>query len=72
MSRVVAEGGARRIVPGSQVHYGVEPVRVPIAGETRADTPHLRVVKEQEQITAIEITCSCGCQLRLICDYDES
>ncbi len=44
------------------------PVTIPVPHG--CDTPSIHVVQQAGAIQAIEITCNCGQQIRLVCDYE--
>ena len=59
----------RRILPRENVNLSANPVQVGVPQHGETPSPSLRVVREGAQISKIEVTCSCGCKMRILCDY---
>ena len=66
------EQGNKKIVPRSQVNIVSDPVQVPVSEEYGLGSPQLEVKRDNDQITEIEVTCSCGCRMRLVCEYENT
>ncbi len=60
----------RRIFARQHVNLSNEPVAIGVPRTAAAASPSLRVVRDQDQITKIEVTCTCGCTMRILCDYE--
>lgn len=66
------ESGApinRLVVPALQVRDSGERTRVTIPRHGHAEEPVIELVREGDVVRAIDITCSCGQRIRLLCDY---
>jgi hypothetical protein len=61
---------SRAVVPGHCIQLAGETARVPIPGHSVAE-PRIQVIREGDEVRAIEITCSCGQKVRLRCVYDK-
>jgi hypothetical protein len=62
------EHSARAIVPGQCVRVG-DTRRVSVPGSEAPSQPQVKLVRSGDVIQAIEITCTCGQQIRLKCSY---
>lgn len=60
----------RRILPRGQVNLSHQSVHVGVPTDPDAPSPSLRIVRSDDQITGIEITCTCGCKMSILCNYD--
>jgi hypothetical protein len=60
---------ATAVVPGSRVHSVNEAIRI---GPTKpgAKAPRVELIRENDIVRALEITCSCGERIVVRCDYD--
>jgi hypothetical protein len=58
------------IIPGRRVVFAGESARVQVPAETTSKEPHIELVRESDVIRAIDVTCSCGQKIRLVCDYE--
>jgi len=57
-----------RILPRGLVHLSEHPVTV-IPPNEDAERPHVRLHREANVVTAIDVICKCGETFRLVCDY---
>lgn len=72
MTRVFDAGHTTAaIIPEQRVVFSRERVPVPIPAETRSREPKIELVRENDVIRAIDVTCACGQRIRLVCDYPE-
>jgi len=58
------------IIPGGRVVFTGENARVCVPAETTSKEPQIELVRENDVIRAIDVTCSCGQKTRLVCDYE--
>jgi len=58
------------IIPGRRVVFAGGSAHVRIPAETTSKEPQIEVVRENDMIRAIDVTCSCGQKIRLVCDYE--
>ena len=57
------------VVPADRVQLGAEAARIPIPGQGSTE-PQIELVEDGGVIRAIDVTCSCGGKIRIVCDYD--
>jgi hypothetical protein len=57
------------VIPGSQVRVSEEAAAVGVPRPTPGGAPHIELIRDGEVIRAINVTCSCGQRLRLLCTY---
>jgi hypothetical protein len=50
--------------------FSHEHAPVPIPAETKSREPKIELVRENDVIRAIDVTCACGQKIRLVCDYE--
>ncbi|MGB6043888.1 MAG: hypothetical protein WBF93_12085 [Pirellulales bacterium] len=62
---------SRRIIPCSRVGSTGDLTGNPIPGMENAAQPGVELFREDGRIVAVEVRCSCGEQIRLVCKYDE-
>ena len=60
----------RRILPGNHVNLSPQAVQVGLPTDAHAASPSLRIIRDQGQITGIEVTCTCGCKMNIRCNYE--
>ncbi len=60
----------RRILPRAQVNLSSDPVQVGLPIDPESASPSLRIIRDQDLVTKIEVACSCGCKMRILCNYD--
>ncbi len=58
------------IIPGQRVVFSGEAARIQIPAEATSKEPHIELVRENDMIRAVDVTCSCGQRIRLVCDYE--
>jgi hypothetical protein len=67
---IEAGATAGALVTADRVHYANESVRVGAARTVPVlPEPKIHLVKEDGIIRAIDVTCSCGEQIRIHCEY---
>ncbi len=68
-----AEQAGRAVVPGGVVNVTGTTARLrvgrPAATPGGGGEPHVEVIREGEEIRAIEVTCTCGKKIRVYCTY---
>lgn len=65
-------GEGSSLVPADRVRVAAEPVRVgpAVAGHAEAHgPPKITLVREDGVVRAIDVVCSCGERIRILCDY---
>ncbi|HEX4610280.1 MAG TPA: hypothetical protein VH092_18970 [Urbifossiella sp.] len=64
-------GEASPLVPADRVRVAVDPVRVgPAAHAAEAHgPPKITLVREDGVVRAIDVVCSCGERIRILCEY---
>ena len=60
----------RKVLPREQVNLSHEVVHVGLPTDPDAPSPNLRIIRNHGEITAIEVTCTCGCTMSIVCNYD--
>ena len=58
----------RNVVPGQWIRVGEEPVPVGGPRQPAPSEPQVTLIREGDVIKAIDVTCTCGKQMRLRCD----
>ncbi len=61
-----------RIVSAGCVRMSESPATIPVLGHTSAprEQPRIDLVEEGEVVRAIDVTCACGCRIRIVCEYE--
>jgi hypothetical protein len=62
----------RSVIPRQQVVVGVTPVRLSVPNQSDLDHSGVRLEREGDIVRAIEVTCSCGERIRLLCEYEST
>ena len=62
--------GDRTVVPGHRVQVTGEMARVGVPGQHPAHEPRIELIREGDEVRAIDVTCPCGQRVRLQCVYD--
>jgi hypothetical protein len=44
-------------------------VTVAVPGHEPRDQPLIELVREGDVVRAIDVTCPCGCRIRVLCEY---
>jgi hypothetical protein len=57
------------VVPGASIRFHQSVARVGMPAANSHGPPEVHVMREGESIQAIEIACTCGKCVRLICEY---
>ena len=60
---------ARAVIPGQCIRVQTEAAPVAVPEPDCFDQPAVDIVRNGETIQAINITCTCGRQLRIVCEY---
>jgi hypothetical protein len=60
----------RNVVPGHRVHQTGEMARVGPPGPLAGSEPRVEIIREGDEVRAIDVTCPCGQRVRLQCVYD--
>ena len=63
---------ARTVIPGQRIRVTPQAATVAVPGPECFDDVTVDVVRNGERIEAINISCTCGRQLRLVCEYQQS
>jgi hypothetical protein len=63
-------GVLRHIVPGQHVLVAGPNARVRIPAAPPAQEPKLELVREGEVVRALDVMCSCGEKIRIVCEYE--
>ncbi len=61
-------------IAGQRLASSRQTAAIPVGphSEGASHTPRIDVVRQGGVVQALDITCSCGCQLRILCEYDSS
>jgi hypothetical protein len=61
-------------IAGQQLANSQQTTAIPVGPQNHgsSDAPQIEVVRQGEVVQALDITCSCGCQMRVLCEYDSS
>ena len=70
MDRSDNQQKGQRVVPAGRVRDSGVRVRLTIPGHQARPEPKLEVVRDGDVIYALDITCSCGQHIRVLCDYE--
>ena len=62
--------GIAPVLRGESVPEKREAIQVPIPNWDAGGVPGVKVNKENEVVRSIEITCSCGQTIQIVCDYE--
>ena len=65
-----SDQGGRTVVPGHRVRVTGEIARVGAHGQHPAHEPRIEIIREGDEVRAIDVTCPCGQRVRLQCVYD--
>jgi len=66
-----SDHAGRTVVPGHRVHLTGEMARVgPPPSQLPGSEPRVEVIREGDEVRAIDVTCPCGQRVRLQCVYD--
>jgi hypothetical protein len=60
----------RRIVPGQHVVVAGHNARIKIPAAPVPREPKLELVRDGDWVQAIDVTCSCGEKIRIVCEYE--
>lgn len=60
------------VIPSGRVVKDTAPIRISVPQQGGAGNSGVRLEREGDLVRAIEVTCSCGEQIRLICDYQSA
>lgn len=71
MSRTEGHETSPLVVPAQRVRESGQRVTVRVPGQEVPAGPRLEILREGAIIRALDITCSCGACIRVVCDYDE-
>lgn len=73
MNPSASDDKGQRVVPAGRVRDSGVRVKLSIPGhEAAAAEPVLEVIREGGVVRAIDILCSCGRRIRVVCDYEEA
>jgi hypothetical protein len=60
------------VVNADRVRFGSEAVRIGVPRPGGAPRePRIHLVREDGMIRAIEVTCTCGERIRIVCEYSQ-
>ena len=62
--------GMAPVLRGDSVPEKREAIQVPIPNWGSGEVPGVKVNKENEVVRSIEITCSCGKTVQIVCEYE--
>ncbi len=60
----------KNVVPGCRVHLTGEMARVGPPVPLVGSEPRVEIIREGNEVRAIDVTCPCGQRVRLQCIYD--
>jgi hypothetical protein len=66
-SRDELKNGA--VIPGQFVRLTGDMARIDHPGKSVSLEPRVELIRQGDEIQAIEVTCSCGQRIRLLCVY---
>lgn len=61
---------SRCVIPRQRVVVGATPLQLSVPNQTASGQEGVRLEREGGLVRAIEVTCSCGERIRLLCDYE--
>lgn len=62
-------GAGRAVIPATQVRVSTEPARVEPPRHAGDCEPRIDLIRDGDQIRAIDIRCGCGKRIFLQCEY---
>jgi hypothetical protein len=65
-----SDHASRTVVPSHRIQVTGEMARVGAPSQTLAHEPRVDVIREGDEVRAIDVTCPCGQRVRLQCVYD--
>ncbi|MSR55759.1 MAG: hypothetical protein EXS09_21135 [Gemmataceae bacterium] len=61
---------SRSVVSAQRVRIAADVIRVAAPkAEGTAEEPRIQLIRESGVIRAIDVTCSCGEKIRIVCEY---
>lgn len=60
---------SRNVIAARAVRLAAEPVRIRIPGQPAPAEPDVQVLRNGDEVEAIEVTCTCGKHIRLDCVF---
>jgi hypothetical protein len=60
----------RNVVPSHRVHLTGEMARIGPPAQLPGFEPRVEIIREGDEVRAIDVTCPCGQRVRLQCVYD--
>jgi len=45
-------------------------VPIPAGDHSKSGDPSIHIVRAGDDVEAIDIACRCGCQIRIVCEYE--
>jgi hypothetical protein len=70
MDRSDSREPGQHVVPAGHVRESGLRVKLSVPGHGGLDEPILEVVREGDVVRALDIICSCGQRIRVLCDYE--
>jgi hypothetical protein len=70
MDRSSSHDKGQRVVPAGRVRDSGLRVKLAIPGQETVEEPILEVVRDGDIVRALDIICSCGQRIRVLCDYE--
>ena len=65
-----SQTGSRPIISAQRVRIAADVIRVVAPkAEGTPEEPRIQLVREAGVIRAIDVTCSCGEKIRIVCEY---
>jgi hypothetical protein len=65
-----SDHASRVVVPGHRVQLTGETARVGAPVQPLGSEPRIDLIRENNEVRAIDVTCPCGKRVRLQCVYD--
>ena len=60
----------RVVVPGQRVRVEAEMARLPVPAQLTHSKVNVSTVRNGDTVQFIDITCTCGEHIRLVCEYE--
>lgn len=69
MSSPTHKNTSRSVIPNQRVVVVSAPVQIAPPRQSAAENADVRVQREGDLVRTIEVVCTCGEHIRLVCDY---
>jgi hypothetical protein len=72
VSEIDGRESAVPVIPARRVRAGKRRVTVPVPEDQEVvQEPAVELIRDEDGVRAIDLTCACGRRHRILCDYEE-